>query len=456
MRNTTYIIMTITFLLSGALSAARINPKANDDGNNTVQDIDNGKKAEIFSAAKDKLVIVKGDNSCGSGFVMEMEDGNKFFLTNKHVVDGEKRIDAILLNGTKLTLGQFEIATNRDLVRFSLPKNTPALSAEDGEPNLGDRAYVFGNSDGQGVATDLAGHVTGVGPETIEVDARFIQGNSGSAVLNDNGKVIGVATYAIQDTSPEDWTKKDSRFSDIRRFAVRFAGVKWQAMSYQSFYKKCFDTANDKKKKAGIYPQISARFSTPKMQIQGVVGSPVMRWGSNVELGMWNIPGNAPDAVKNPVVRVCVLVSGASGYYLRTCIMTKPQGFGRAPRNTIEVYSQESPPVYQYGEQSTDYVWPIGNNRSVYYLEGLSYYQMPFPAKASRKGIKYWCGTDYRKNPINLNVDEKLVCYRFECWQNGSLAGSYDSLNPTLLNAKRLPVDWFVVGKYPDMIIYSP
>lgn len=94
-----------------------------------------GLMKNLFRNVKDKLIIVQCDDSVGSGFVVEME-GKKFFVTNKHVVEGQKRVTAFRLDGKELSLGAFEVATNRDLVRFALPLATEALKVNEGTPNI--------------------------------------------------------------------------------------------------------------------------------------------------------------------------------------------------------------------------------------------------------------------------------------------------------------------------------
>ena len=105
---------------------------------------------ELFKRIKDKLVIIEGETGAGSGFILQMEDGRKFLITNKHVVEGEKNITAKLLDGRKLTVGGFEVAANRDLVRFALKDETEAFPLFCAVPDIGERIYIFGNSDGAG------------------------------------------------------------------------------------------------------------------------------------------------------------------------------------------------------------------------------------------------------------------------------------------------------------------
>ena len=58
---------------------------------------DNISAKKMFNKVQDKLVIVEGSNGRGSGFVAKDSDGVKYFYTNKHVVEGQRKIAARLL-----------------------------------------------------------------------------------------------------------------------------------------------------------------------------------------------------------------------------------------------------------------------------------------------------------------------------------------------------------------------
>lgn len=401
--------------------------------------------SDVFARVKDSLIIVQCDDSSGSGFIMEMEEGKKYFITNKHVIEGQKRVAAFLLNGKELQLGSFQVATNRDLVRFALRKDAPnGLKGIEGEPNLGENIYVFGNSDGSGVATDLKGKILGVGPEIIEVDAKFVRGNSGSAVLNDNGEVVGVATFATMDANPNDWTKSDTRFKDVRRFAVRLTEVVWESMRYSEFHKRALAQKEKSLEEKRIKPQLSARFIAPKLQVIKRTG-----WGGdaldgNVVMSLYEMP----KTFKNPIVRVCFMFKSNRGYRVKSYVITEMQG-----KNRVGAHFHQSAPVFSYGETSRG-PWNIGNGRYVYYFEGLSYNQADFPASNLKKGIMYWCGK-LESYSGEHPWGDGIVCFRLECWQNGSLAGVYNSKNPVELNAKGFPVDWFIKDKYPEKFYYE-
>lgn len=405
-----------------------------------------GLMKNLFRNVKDKLIIVQCDDSAGSGFVVEME-GKKFFVTNKHVVKGQIRVAAFKLDGKELNLGRFEVATNRDLVRFALPLTTDALTVNEGTPNIHENIYVFGNSDGKSVATDLSGEITGVGPEDIEVSVPFIHGNSGSAVLNEQGEVVGVATYAIRpDTSPEDWTKEGSRFSEVRRFAVRLANVEWKPMKYEDFYKACVESERKRQKDADILPQVSATFPNPLLRV-----FKQHSYSPYVVKGKITLSLHGKGIVKAPVIRLCMLLkSNRAEYCFKDCILTSPGS----------QKTEASPPVYEYGNSSSR-GYPAGDGTHVFFIEGMSYYQRMFGSQ--KLGVKYFDTSsksfDEYLFHIPRQVCEKMppeiVCFRLECWQNGALAGVYNSKSSATLNAKGIPVDWFVRGKYPSRFNYS-
>lgn len=182
--------------------------------------------ATSFEEVKDKLVVIVCGDKAGSGFVVR-DGGRPYLFTNAHVVR-KGAVIAHRLDGTRLRLGPRDDAVGRDMVRFALvDESVPAFDLAAGVPDIGDPVVVLGNSDGRGVVTEIRGKVIGVGPREIEVDAAFVIGNSGSPVLDRHGRVIGIATYLRDCRNDEDWSKLDTRFNGIRRFALRLLGTRW-------------------------------------------------------------------------------------------------------------------------------------------------------------------------------------------------------------------------------------
>lgn len=99
---------------------------------------------------------------------------------------------------------------------------------------MNEQVWVFGNSDGAGVITSIGGEVIGIGGDKIEVDAKFVSGNSGSPVIDAHGDVIGIATYAEIHRNSRDWVKSDTRFNETRRYALTLGGVEWEPLAISS------------------------------------------------------------------------------------------------------------------------------------------------------------------------------------------------------------------------------
>jgi S1-C subfamily serine protease len=188
------------------------------------------------------LVIVEGDYSRGSGFVAKLHD--KFFIvTNLHVLSGNKQFTLTGIDGTKYpTTGALFGAMDRDVAILKIPSELAKnyLEIQDdpvAETKPGDAVMVPGNSEGAGVALQIPGRVLGVGPDLVEVDAKFVQGNSGSPIIHrSSGKVIGMATYT--EIIKQDDLQTAANMREIRWFGVRLDNIdpkQWQALDWERF-----------------------------------------------------------------------------------------------------------------------------------------------------------------------------------------------------------------------------
>lgn len=196
--------------------------------------------AGAFAAVKDKVVVISSAKGSGSGFVAQ-DQGKKYMYTNRHVVSGSRTISVKFLDGTRLVLGDVEVAKGLDLVRFEISTAYPALEFDDSIPNIGDRIVTFGNSSGTGVCTEIQGLINGVGPTAIETDAEFVKGNSGSPILGANYKVMAIATFVVDGKKMINWTNEGTRFSRTRRFGLRVSGAEWIKMRWSDFVKETED-----------------------------------------------------------------------------------------------------------------------------------------------------------------------------------------------------------------------
>jgi hypothetical protein len=165
--------------------------------------------------------------------------GQYFVVTNQHVLSGNQKFTLTGMDGTKYpTDGPLYGAVDYDIAILRIPPAKYALEVLDdpvASAQVGDPLMVPGNPDGAGVITQTPGKLLGLGPQLVEVDAKFVHGNSGSPIIHEpSGKVIGVATYAI--TVDFDELKQASQASKLRWFGYRLDNIKeWRAIDWQKF-----------------------------------------------------------------------------------------------------------------------------------------------------------------------------------------------------------------------------
>jgi hypothetical protein len=195
------------------------------------------------NAANLVFVSDTATQSAGSGFIADFE-GKPALFTNIHVVAGMQAAKFTTLDQRVIqTVGVPVAAVGHDILRYSLApdESTPRLrvatnAAEVAE--IGDEVFVLGNSEGARVISPLAGKITGLGPELIEITAEFVPGNSGSPIIHaKSGSVIGIATYlSIRD---KQWLSADNAQPRIRRFGYRLDSVtQWQPVDWPSFVRE--------------------------------------------------------------------------------------------------------------------------------------------------------------------------------------------------------------------------
>lgn len=191
---------------------------------------------DLFSSVRASLAIIKTAHGSGSGFVAQI--GNKkYLITNEHVLRGGKPISATLLDGKKMKFSRLEIGDNIDLARLLLnDQDVQSLKLASSKPTIDDAVHVFGNSLGSGVSTKITGKILGIGPDRIEVDAKFVRGNSGSPILINDGSVLAVATYLVKCKNPDNWIKSGTRFTETRRFGIKLNNVNWTPLSMNDYF----------------------------------------------------------------------------------------------------------------------------------------------------------------------------------------------------------------------------
>lgn len=143
----------------------------------------------------------------GSGVIINADKG--YVLTNNHVVDGADKITVQLQDGREFKgklLGKDE-QSDIALVQIEKPTNLTAIKFADSDKlRVGDFTVAIGNPFGLG-QTVTSGIVSALGRSTgsdsgayenyIQTDAAVNRGNSGGALVNLSGELIGINTAII-------------------------------------------------------------------------------------------------------------------------------------------------------------------------------------------------------------------------------------------------------------------
>ncbi len=139
----------------------------------------------------------------GSGVIVSA-DG--YILTNNHVVQGADKIKVALNDGRELTAKVVGTDPQSDLAVIKVDaKNLPAITFADSEKvEVGDRVLAVGNPFGIG-QTVTSGMVSGLGRATmgldyedfIQTDAAINPGNSGGALVDGEGRLVGINTAIL-------------------------------------------------------------------------------------------------------------------------------------------------------------------------------------------------------------------------------------------------------------------
>lgn len=194
------------------------------------------------------LAIVRGDEGRGSAFFCKWK-GQYFAITNAHVLSGNAQFRIIDIKGTTYTPLDIFLGRQYDVALIRI-QETPASFMEImedpvREARIGDAVITPGNAKGGDVVTQTNGKLLGVGPELIEVDAKFVPGNSGSPILHaGTGKVLGLATFLTKrkvqaDEGSDTGSIKGKYRTETRWFGFRIDTIQsWERIDWPVFSKE--------------------------------------------------------------------------------------------------------------------------------------------------------------------------------------------------------------------------
>jgi Do/DeqQ family serine protease len=148
----------------------------------------------------------------GSGILVRRRSDIYYILTNFHVVDGASEIVVVSVDGKEYSAEVVGKDERKDLAMISVKTgdNLPVAALGDSDQvRVGDWAIAVGNPLGF-MSSVTMGIVSAVGRtggpagninDFIQVDTSINQGNSGGALVNIRGEVIGINTWIASNSS---------------------------------------------------------------------------------------------------------------------------------------------------------------------------------------------------------------------------------------------------------------
>ncbi|AQQ54907.1 S1C family serine protease [Planococcus lenghuensis] len=159
----------------------------------------------------------------GSGVIYKVENGTAYVITNHHVIDGASEVEVTLTDGSKVAAEILGSDIWTDLAVLSMDAERVGTVAELGDSstlNLGEPVIAIGSPLGlsffgsitTGVISGLervvpvdlnADQVTDWQAEVLQTDAAINPGNSGGALINLDGKLVGINSMKVATSTVE-------------------------------------------------------------------------------------------------------------------------------------------------------------------------------------------------------------------------------------------------------------
>ena len=148
--------------------------------------------------------------AAGSGFLFT-DDG--YILTNYHVVQGADSVTVSTYDGTKYDakIIGFDESNDVAVLKIAAEGLTPVVIGNSDQLNVGDSVVAIGNPLGEltfsltsGTVSALDREVTmssGISMELIQTDCAINSGNSGGALFNMHGEVVGITNAKYSGSS---------------------------------------------------------------------------------------------------------------------------------------------------------------------------------------------------------------------------------------------------------------
>ena len=214
---------------SGTTTTTTVSKTAVKNENSTTQAVDKVKNAVVSvitysansqnslfgSAETDTDTNTEQVSSEGSGVIYKKEGNFAYLVTNTHVINGAKKVDIRLADGTKVPGEIVGSDTYSDIAVVKIAADKVTTVAEFGDSDqltVGETAIAIGSPLGseyantvtQGIVSSLNRNVSlksedgqAISTKAIQTDTAINPGNSGGPLINIQGQVIGITSSKI-------------------------------------------------------------------------------------------------------------------------------------------------------------------------------------------------------------------------------------------------------------------
>jgi serine protease Do len=161
------------------------------------------------------------ESALGSGVIYKKDDTKAFIITNNHVIEGSGKLEVVTVDGVThkaVLVGADKVTDIAVLSMDAKDVTTVAQIGDSSKLRLGETVIAIGNPLGLGdtLTSGIVSYTERTIPvslnqdgvydweqEVIQTDAAINEGNSGGALVDLDGKVIGINTMKISDTGVE-------------------------------------------------------------------------------------------------------------------------------------------------------------------------------------------------------------------------------------------------------------
>ena len=214
---------------SGTTTTTTVSKTAVKNENSTTQAVDKVKDAVVsvitYSSNSQNSLITSDETdtdtnaeqvfSEGSGVIYKKEGDTAYLVTNTHVINGAKKVDIRLADGTKVPGEIVGSDTYSDIAVVKIAADKVTTVAEFGDSSqltVGETAIAIGSPLGseyantvtQGIVSSLNRNVSlksedgqAISTNAIQTDTAINPGNSGGPLINIQGQVIGITSSKI-------------------------------------------------------------------------------------------------------------------------------------------------------------------------------------------------------------------------------------------------------------------